>query len=285
MSIPKDTSKVTITREFLTAEKAKQLLEYNTDNRNYDDSHALEYAQYMRADDWYDLGNGNIKITKSGKIIDGQHTLHAIIKNKKGLWVWVSRGLDEKAFKYLDTQKRRSIGDVLKIEKFPRAARLGAAVRLIILYQQNRVPGTNNGNDNRTVVSHSTILAFAEENRMQMVDIMTDANNIARAFKSLQPSTVAFLMYIFSQKHKGLCNEYFDLYATGRDRNGEKLDNSHPIAILRSKLVEDTKAKTYSRADKLALAIWAWNYIRSGDTKILANKMLISDNYTFPKAK
>src|SRR5688572_22688987 len=143
MSNPKDTSKVVIKREFITPERAKQLWSYNTDNRNYNDYHAMEYAQYMRANDWFDTGNANIKITKSGRVIDGQHTLMAIIKNRKGIWLWVAYNVEEEAFKYLDTGKRRSIGDVLKIEKFPNAARLGATIRLLLLFQANKVPRRN----------------------------------------------------------------------------------------------------------------------------------------------
>lgn len=285
MSIPKDTSTVEIKREFITPERAKQLWTYNTDNRNYDDGHAIEYAQYQRAEDWYDLGNGNVKITKSGRVIDGQHTLMAIIKNRKGIWLWISYGLDDKAFKYLDTGKKRTTGDILKIEKFPNAARLGAAIRLIILYQNNRVPRGAKGDDNRMIVSNSTILAFAEANRMTMIDFITDANNISHSFQHIQPSSIAFLMYTFSQKHKSLCNEFFDMFATGYNRSGEKLSNNHPISVLRSKLTADAKSKTYGRADKLALCIWTWNYLREGKTKIENSHLLISDNYTFPKAK
>lgn len=281
--IPKDTSEIIVKREYVDPDYAKRILEYNIDNRNYDDDHANEYAQYMRSGDWHTTGDANVKLTKDRRVLDGQHTLNAIRKTRVGMWLFIAYNVPDKVFPYLDNGKRRTIGDFLKMKKFPNAVTLGATIRLIIRYQHGRVPSKGHGNDNRMIVSNSTILDFADAHRTALIDFVVDAHHTHASFFYVVPSNIAFLSFIFTAKHKALCNEFFDCFATGVDSEGEKLDKTHPIAVVRAKIMQDEREKKYSRVDKLALIIYAWNLIREGKRKDAV--IALKEGYTFPKAK
>lgn len=283
---PQDNTPITVVREYVTPERAKELLEYNTDNRQYRDLHAQEYAQYMRSKDWHDTGDANVKFTKDMKLIDGQHTLNGIRKAKMNIWLRIAYNVPAEVFKYLDTGKKRSIGDFLKIEKFANPVVLGSAVRIILLYEAGKSPGTNKGTgDDRSIVSNTTIIDFARDNRVALKDMISDANKIKLSFQYLTAAQITFLNWIFAKRHKGMTDEFLDSLATGYGSTGEKLDKDHPIQVLRGKLVANhaKSANKYTLRDKLALCIWTWNHIRTGDKK--AFTLQVSDNYTFPRAK
>ncbi len=64
----------------MTVERAKQLLENNDHNRKITQSRVLEYAKEMTNGLW--LYNGeSIIVSESGKLLDGQHRLLAIIES------------------------------------------------------------------------------------------------------------------------------------------------------------------------------------------------------------
>lgn len=96
----------------VTPALAKQWLEENTENRNVRRSHLETLAREIRADRWRVTHQG-IAFSALGRLMDGQHRLHAIIRANKSAVLTVFVGLDDNMFGALDRGQRRTVADEL----------------------------------------------------------------------------------------------------------------------------------------------------------------------------
>jgi len=100
----------------MTPDLAMSILEKNTGNRTIRPSKVSEYAIVIRNGDWQLTPQGVI-ISKDGRLLDGQHRLHAIVKSGVTVPMVVSEGVDEELYKYLDRGAARSTADALNEDK------------------------------------------------------------------------------------------------------------------------------------------------------------------------
>ena len=98
----------------ITPALALDYIQYNYFNRPLKLAHANNLAQQM-IDNNFIEGVGDISFAKSGRLINGQHTLHAIIKSESSHICCVRYGLSEDAFEVFDIGIKRSMADALQI--------------------------------------------------------------------------------------------------------------------------------------------------------------------------
>lgn len=98
----------------ITPALALDYIQYNYWNRPLKLAHANNLAQQM-VDNNFIEGVGDISFAKSGRLINGQHTLHAIIKSESNQICCIRYGLPEDAFEVFDIGIKRSMADALKI--------------------------------------------------------------------------------------------------------------------------------------------------------------------------
>src|SRR5690349_6815917 len=133
-----------ISEKKITPDMAKKWLENGMINRKVSDNNVLFLWNQMKEGKWLMTGDP-IKFSKSGKLLDGQHRLHAVVKYGQPVMLTVAEDLDEDVFPVLDTGKSRSAADVLKISGYQYSNSLAAAARSIILYK-NGVYVSRSGN-------------------------------------------------------------------------------------------------------------------------------------------
>ncbi len=103
--------------EIITPDRARKLLE-----NNYEHNRAISQANVARIRE--DILNGtwnpirsywsdSIIVSNSGKLLNGQHRLSAIIQSGRNIKIWVKYGAPEELYAVLDDNKRRSLGDVI----------------------------------------------------------------------------------------------------------------------------------------------------------------------------
>lgn len=98
----------------MTPEMAAALLERNTDNRHVRKPHVKYLAGIIERGEWI-LTNQGVGISKSGRLLDGQHRLMAIVMADKPVNIQVTEGLDDEAYMAIDTGITRSGTDVTKL--------------------------------------------------------------------------------------------------------------------------------------------------------------------------
>lgn len=127
--------------EFITPDKALQILETNTENRKISEGQVQAFANDILAGNWDEMTGSTISIDENGVLRDGQHRLAAIVKAGIGFHVWVCRNVDEKGI--YDNNRKRSASDQLSItrpdlEKVYGMTRTISVIRALITAHESR---------------------------------------------------------------------------------------------------------------------------------------------------
>ena len=103
---------VTYAVQDITPEFAQHFIgtDLNAHNRKVSKTHVDKLAYAINNDRWVMTGEA-IKIGKDGRLFDGQHRLHAIIKANKSVPNLLIIGLDQDALHAMDGGKKRSVAD------------------------------------------------------------------------------------------------------------------------------------------------------------------------------
>lgn len=102
-----------IKRTNVTPDLAKKLLSVNYEGqRNISKAHVKKLASDMANGRWVENGS-TIVISKSGKLIDGQHRLQAVIDSGCTVPMCICSGVEDEAYVVIDSGKKRSTGDAI----------------------------------------------------------------------------------------------------------------------------------------------------------------------------
>ena len=122
----------------MTPKLAQKYLEKNESNRNLRPKKVAEYRRQMEKGYWHLTPQG-ISISPEGKLINGQHRLHAVIAFGEAVPMVVTTGVPHEAQQYMDTGVTRRIYDALKMfDNEKNAHQLTAMSRAIQLFDTGR---------------------------------------------------------------------------------------------------------------------------------------------------
>lgn len=104
-----------ITRKLITPNEAQELLKHNFSNRNVRNSLLRRYSSDILENRWR-VGTGEfIKVSVTGRLLDGQHRLLAIVNTNKPVEMDIIYDIADEHFAVIDTGGSRSGADVFKI--------------------------------------------------------------------------------------------------------------------------------------------------------------------------
>lgn len=264
--------KPTFSIEVITPEQANEILSNNEGNRPLSERNVNFLLSEMRSGNWKTTGH-TIKLGKQGRLLDGQHTLHALVKYGKPLELCIARGLEDDIFEVLDTGKMRTAADVLQISGFRNSVPLSGIVRAILSYQTGVF--ASHSTKSKIAASNTQVRKFAEMNP-SIHEVVVYAQTVSKRFKGLAPAQIGMLYWILSRRNQEKADIFFEKYSTGID-----LSEKSPIRILRERLMKDMISKSKLRTrDKMALFIKAWNHYLQGQ---YVSSLALVANYEFPK--
>ena len=239
----------------VTPELAEQLLQRNTGNRKLEAARVKQYAADIERGDWA-LNGEAIKVSVSGRILDGQHRLMAVIEASKSIESILITGLADEAQETMDQGKARSLGDLLRMRGESNYSTLAAVVKTINVYQRHGSLVPVIGQPQPTTAQMLRTLERNEEIR-ESVDF---ALKNTRSW--LQKSNVAALHYLFASVDQADADDFFTRLATG-----ENLDSTNPIYVLRERLIKEKyEPEHIGPKAKLAFMVRTWNAYRRGET-------------------
>lgn len=258
----------------ITPDDAKRLLENNTLNRNISDRTVSALARDMKSGNWVFNGE-SIKISKTGRLLDGQHRLSACVRANVPFETLVIEGLPESAMDTVDAGRKRTAGDVLRMHGYINNNSLAAAAKAIMDYKQH---GIREVRQTATAYSNSEILAFVEANP----DVRTCTQKALQLHKGtgglMAPATGALIYYMFMQVDETAAARFFCMLQTGAD-----LDEFSPILKLRNYLIGLRASKidrTAASYRTILLAMKCWNKWRTG--QLIVN-LRFSENEQIPE--
>jgi hypothetical protein len=140
LSLDFETTETTlqIKSEVITPTRAKELLDTNHENnRKIKPAVVQSYKRQMEKGLWRTNTGEGIKIALTGKLINGQHRLEAIIAYGKPVEMLVFRGIPEESMTCIDDGVKRSLTDAMMIngKAVPNQSSINGALScLITLY-------------------------------------------------------------------------------------------------------------------------------------------------------
>lgn len=240
----------------MTPALAWRLLQANMANRPLTWSKVEEYTQALRNGEWL-LDGQSVKVSNTGKLIDGQHRCCAVINANMAVPMFLICGIDEECFKTMDTGKKRSPGDMLAVQNEEHHNLLASGLRLLSRYEQGRLGDTG------AYFSH----AIQEDTLARHPAMRESARAAGYSTKLLKPSNACFLHYLFSRKDPAKADRLLVLLREGI--GFEEPAKTHPIYTLR-KILLDEKLKRRPKLSDLEifwLCIRAWNDWRLGQRR------------------
>lgn len=242
--------------ESITPELASKYLKANNNNRKISQSH-LDYLIYQMNNNLWRFNGDPIRFNTSGKLLDGQHRLAALVKSNKTFDFLIIKDLDDDVFDVIDTGKNRRACEVLYIAGHNYAVLKSSIAKGVIDYRRNNL------RTRRKVVTNSEILKFVNLNtRLEDVCRLSDKYN--QKFKILTKKSIGFLYFLFSEKDPYLAESFFTKLCYGND-----LSDNDMIYKLRLRLINDSvseKTKRMPLIYKHAMVVKTWNLIRQHKT-------------------
>lgn len=224
------------------------LAELNGQNRSQRPMRIKRFARDMAAGKWL-LSGDTIKFGRSGLLRDGQNRLRACIFSESSFRSHVVFGVDDRAFKVMDTGATRTGIDAFKIEGVPTPRVAAPAVRWLAIYEKDSTDP-----DRGWSIDNSSLLEYFKAN----VDAERLRVAIERAVATGKPfplGPLAALFYRFDV-HDPRVTKVFAADMAKRERGARKLTE---------KLV-DLRKQQAGRLHELqmhALVIQAFNAYRT----------------------
>ena len=260
--------------EDVTPEMAAWMLQFNNQNRKLNERLVDELVRQIHADGFL-LNGESIKLSRGvplldpdGKpvtdgeghvmkvplVVDGQHRLEAIKKSGKTVKILVVRGLDPDTQATVDTGRKRTTADVMRISGERESANLGAMLAGIWKWNAgDRKFGTN---PKPSPAEAKNLLAEDSDRIRRSLEVGLQTG---RSYPDLSKSSLAISHYLLCQVDPGLqfVPYMFHLIATGFD-----LSDGNPVAALRTRATRyrhggQKQKMTMSR--QVGLVINAWN--------------------------
>ncbi|MCC6392617.1 MAG: hypothetical protein IT167_18600 [Bryobacterales bacterium] len=236
----------------VTPELARQWLEKNVhNNRPLTDSLVIRYGVDMLEGRWQYNGDA-IRFDTDGRLIDGQHRLHACIEAKLSFDTDVLFGLAPETIRTIDIGKSRTAGNIAHVEGAHNASCACAVAGLIVLHRRH---GIQYMTDPRCQPTKPQVVEAAQS--LPALDAaVAQAKLLGK--KIAPPRLVGFCYYEFAAQNRDLAQRFYLELA-----HGLKLSPDNPVYHLRERLLADRQAKAkLPQLEIVALFFKAWMYYR-----------------------
>ncbi len=119
-----------MTVKYVGPKLAEALLSSNSHNRSVSYHRVQTLANEMRSGKWQ-LNGETIVISDSGKLLDGQHRLYAILESGCTVQLAIAEGVPENSFETIDTGRARTAGEIAGMAGIGEGTIVSAAAGLI----------------------------------------------------------------------------------------------------------------------------------------------------------
>lgn len=252
----KPTTKIVL----ITPELAAEYLEKNEKNRPLSEDRVRAYASDMRAGLWH-FDPNPISFDITGRLINGQHRLTAIIRSGVAIEMNVTTNAPKKSIEVIDKGKARTAGDTLRLDGVLNSNNSAAIARRILAY--NEMPGLSLDGSKpiRVQATPMQVIEFVRANLEMIEDLVRRASHIygQGTMKLLKVPEIAVLLHILSPRDRA---ERFMLQVI----SGMGLNEATPEFALR-KVIEKVRYDKmhYTETQLTQLVIIAFNKYLKGE--------------------
>ena len=236
----RDPSVYTMSIEAITPDRAEEYLAVNRGNRNIVQSHVAALARDISNGQWM-FNAQPICFSRSGRLLNGQHRLSAVLEAGQPIEVMVMRGLPEEAFQTYDKQaKKPPVVDEL-FDDFGDKA-LVSATAVLLWRRELRPAGQPNARP--TAVEVRDVI----RDNPDLLQLRGFARKMVRYGRS---SAMAYAAHRILRDDPVAGQVFLDRFETAAN-----LPAGHIILRLRDRLIDLRKADQNTQIDEI-LAAWA----------------------------
>lgn len=241
---------------------AASMLANNDKNRKLSQRHVNKLASELSGGKWV-LNGQTIAFDSKGRLLDGQHRLHAIIQSGVTANIAVAKDvIDERAFETYDqTAKKRGIHDIVAMKGVENAVKITAIARRLVSWDRtiDKSAFSLAGEGWRGHVGHEVISCVG--NHLDEIKHMQDALKLSLPHRKCRAGSSLIAALI-------LCNR-IDPATTDAFIQGLKTGGGYPvespIGALRDKLINPPKRNGLLwETEVMALTIKSWNRYFAG---------------------
>lgn len=256
--------------ELITPEIALDMLTLNDmgHNRPTEEKDIKKDIEQMQSKKWKQKNGDTLAISKTLKLLNGQHRLWSIYRSGVPCVYLIVTGLDDDAFSFMDIGRKRNASHITSINGFQiNANQLAYVVKAIILYKNRSVV---KGSITEYDVHNYDINNF-EQNRHEMGLIAKDLDYAKTYWMSFNKKFFtapqwAFAFYLFRSLPDMYikAKEFMDRFA-----DGNELKPNNPIKIARNYFENEfkhfnrhqkrIKANKATLTIKFKVLVEAWN--------------------------
>lgn len=261
---------VKITRQLVTPAIAKRYLESNVSNRRISKPLLQRYVNEMKSGKWKEDTFELIKISKTGRILDGQHRLQAVVESNRPISFHVAHGIDESVFDVLDTGKSRNATDCFMVAGVKRNNLIPSIIAHYNLLEKGKKPGQQINNKS----SNAELLRQYYKDEKLWQDVAKAAYCWYNAFaKVLPPSWIGGTYAYYYNLNPNKAIVFMNQLCTGLDIS------NNTISSLRNRLIKDKLSQRKMLPNlKMALITKAWNhFINDKQVNVLKYTASIED--------
>lgn len=266
-----------IKKQLITPNLAKTYLESNLNNRRISQPVLFRYIDDMKMGRWKEDTGESIKISKDGRVLDGQHRLQAIVKSGCSIYLHVASDLDESVFDVLDTGKKRNATDCFLVAGVKQNNTIPSIITQFNLLQEGRKKGTQ---INMRATNAELLEQYCKD-ELFWQEIAKSAHAWYCSFaKILTPSFIGGFYAHFHKVNSAKAESFMNQLCNGIDIENQT------ISLLRNKLMQDKMSpRKMPPTLKMALIIKTWNHFIDGiEVKILKFDS-VRDDFPIAKAK
>lgn len=259
---------------------AKDWLATSSGNRIIRPMRVRSYAADMVDGNWH-LNGETVTFDTLGRLRNGHHRMHAVIRSERNVPMLVVRGVEPSADITYDTGTKRTMADVLRMERGETYANeIAATLRWLALWRTGLI------RKKQDFASYQVLLDLFDENP-GIADSVRKAVQVSRKIKGIPTSVFSIAHFLFGEVVAGDPdalddpNAFFDALTSGVG-----LSQGSPVLALANWAHNNTKDRKPTAEASLAVVIKAWNAWRAGEQKqVLSWRAGGSNPEPFPKPR
>ena len=234
----------------VTPSMAQTLLKTNTSNRSVRKNRVKNYATQMRRGQWQLTGDP-IRISSTGRLLDGQHRLLAIIESDTAIETIVIEGLADATFTVIDSGLARTPSDALAFAGVGSAAHIAPIVRIVIGIESEL---NIYNSEAMSLVTRQDIVDYVENNTDALRWAVSMGSRLDSAVDGIRTAWGVFAIIASTATSVAEVEEFMNGVASGAG-----LVSGDPRLALRNWLARQRNWHSNSTKDNVATFIRVFN--------------------------
>lgn len=256
--------KITSDVEEVGPDQARKMLATMERNRPLSMNHVAKLLHDARTGAWH-MNGEPIIVSRTGKLLEGQHRLRMILEYGKPLPFLVVRGVEDEAFRTMNTGRSRTAADVLfmgnGVDTPTEAKQLAAALRWVWKWESGNIysQGVMPGEKPQEPRPHEILDLYKKHPKMGLS--VEWGQGKSTLLPGLLPGPVMFCHYMCNKVDQERARTFF-----GKLISGAHLEETDAIYRLRHRIIQHSiAARKLTGVEFVALVFKAWNFWKAGE--------------------